>query len=116
MRERAITVTVYLRSDGAEDAYGVPVVGFDGGTDVDYVLVAPGKTDDLGASRPDGVSVAYTLHFPRTYTGSLKGAEIVIPGDTARYHVLGDPKPYPQNAIPKGFPWNRKVEVSDAEG
>ena len=34
-------------------------------TTVDNVLVSPSGTNDLEASRPEGVTVAYTLHFPK---------------------------------------------------
>lgn len=32
-------------------------------------VVCPGPTSDLGAARPNGARIAYTLHFPKTYEG-----------------------------------------------
>ena len=36
-------------------------------------VVCPGATSDMDATRPEGVTVSYTLHFPKTYAGSLRG-------------------------------------------
>lgn len=84
-------------------------------TDVDDVLVAPGATADLDASRPEGVTVAYTLHFPKTYTGSLEGAEIALPAPwSGRYRVIGDPREYMDANTPTR--WHLPVEVEAAHG
>lgn len=82
---------------------------------VGNVLVSPGGTDDLEASRPEGVKVAYTLHFPKTYKASLEGCDIALPEPWAgAYHVIGNPQPYIDANTPTR--WNRPVEVEAAHG
>lgn len=77
------------------------------------VLVAPGSTADLDASRPNGAQVALTLHFPKTWSGvSLKGAHVTVRG--RRYRVVGDPQPYTAANTPGRF--NMPVEVEAVDG
>lgn len=84
-------------------------------TDVSDVLVSPGATADLEAARPEGVTVAYTLHFPKSFTGSLEGAEIALPAPWAgRYRVIGDPHEYIDANTPTR--WHMPVEVEAAHG
>lgn len=75
-------------------------------------VVAPGATADLAASRPNGVSVAYTLHFPKGYTESLYRAHVLVRGE--EFAVVGDPKPYSDANTPGRY--NRAVEVTCAYG
>lgn len=94
------------------DDLGEPASCSDSVREVD-VLVAPGPTADLDATRPSGVSVAYTLHFPKTWEGgSLKGCLVDVRGETFR--VVGDPKPYTAANIPGRF--NMPVEVVAVDG
>lgn len=82
---------------------------------VGNVLVSPGSTDDLEASRPEGVQVAYTLHFPKGYATSLEGAIVELPAPWAgQYRVVGDPRPYMDANCPT--PWHLPVEVEAAHG
>lgn len=75
-------------------------------------VVAPGATADLDATRPQGVRVAFTLHFPKSYEGSLRGCKVRVRGD--EYRVIGDPQPYaPQNTPGR---YNRPVEVEAVAG
>lgn len=107
--------TVYSPTRGERDAFGNSARGFDAGTDVSGVLVAPGSTDDLDASRPDGVTVSLTLHFPKTFEGDLRGCEIKLPEPWAgRYRVVGEPMPYMSENTPGAF-W-LPVEVVRANG
>ncbi len=76
------------------------------------VVVAPGATDDLGVSRPEGVSVALTLHFPKSYTASLRGCRVRV--REAVYSVVGDPQPYASENTPGLY--NRPVEVEATHG
>lgn len=75
-------------------------------------VVCPGATSDMDATRPEGVTVAYTLHFPKTYAGSLRGCSVEVRG--ARYDVVGDPQRTTDAATPG--PWNLAVEVTRADG
>ena len=82
---------------------------------VDNVLIAPGATDDLQASRPEGVTVAYSLHFPKTYTGSLEGCKVELPAPwSGVYRVIGDPREYMNTNTPTN--WHMPVEVEVAHG
>jgi len=82
---------------------------------VDDVLIAPGATESLEASRPEGVQVAYTLHFPKTFSGTLEGCEVVLPAPWAgTYRVIGCPSPYMDENTPTR--WHMPVEVEAAHG
>ena len=71
------TVTV-IRTKKVLDELGEPTYGEDAREEVGNVVVAPGATADLDASRPEGVTVAYTLCFPKTYAGELKGCAVEV--------------------------------------
>lgn len=75
-------------------------------------VVCPGATSDMDATRPEGVTVAYTLHFPKTYAGSLRGCSVEVRG--TRYDVVGDPQRTTDAATPG--PFNMAVEVTRADG
>ena len=112
---RGTPVTVYRKVAAAEpDRFNNVVYGLTG-EDVDNVLIAPGSTELLEASRPEGVSVSYTLHFPKTYTKSLEGCAVALPAPWGgTYSVIGDPKPYMDANTPTC--WDRPVEVEAAHG
>ena len=111
---RGVQVTVNRPSAETRDEYNNAVFAYTPET-VDNVLVAPGATDLLAASRPEGVQVAYTLHFPKTYTETLEGCTVTLPAPwSGTYRVLGDPKPYIGANTPTD--WNRPVEVKAAHG
>ena len=76
------------------------------------VLVCPGSTSDLDATRPNGVEVVFTLHFPKTYTKPLQGCRVEVCGDI--YEVIGDPRPYTAANTPGA--WNLTVEVKRVDG
>ena len=75
-------------------------------------VVCPGATADMDATRPDGVTVAYTLHFPKAYEGGLRGCSVEVRG--ARYNVVGDPQRTTDAATPGNY--NMAVEVTRADG
>lgn len=107
------SVTVVRPSDTASaDPFGAPVGGDPAREAVDGVLVTPGATSDLDASRPDGARVALTVHFPRGYVKTLKGCEIEYSGET--YRVIGDPHPYMDAGVPG--PWTMPAEVERVDG
>ena len=80
-------------------------------TPVDAV-VCPGATSDLDATRPDGVTVSYTVHLPKGWAVPLRGAEAVVRGETFR--VVGDPMPYAPANVPGAY--STPVEVTRADG
>lgn len=109
------TVTVLRPSVVGTDRLGNPVPGEPGAEQVGNVLVAPGPTADMEASRPEGVTVAYTLHFPKAYAGSLRGCYVRLPQPwSGTYRVVGDPRPYMDENTPGS--WDRPVEVEAADG
>ena len=111
---RGVDAVVKMPKYGEIDRFGNATVAYSAET-ISNVLVSPGATQDLVASRPEGVTVAYTLHFPKTFTGSLEGCIVTLPypweGD---YRVIGDPKPYIDADTPT--PWHTTVEVEAAHG
>ena len=110
---RGEKVTVYKPVEGAADAYGVPRTDWQFKGTVENILVAPGNTADLEPGmHPDGDSVTLTLHFPKTYTGSLRSCRVAVRG--VMYAVVGDPQPYTDENVPGS--WNRPVTVRLVEG
>ena len=106
------TVTVLIPSQTSLDPFMKPVVTWTP-VEVGNVLVAPGTSPDAtDTNRPDGVEVVFTLHFPKTYTASLRGCRVLVGG--TEYSVVGDPQAYEEWNTPG--PWNRPVEVSRMEG
>ena len=105
------TVTV-IRCEVARDELGEPTGERVTREDVQNVVVAPGPTAELDASRPNGVTVAFTLCFPKGYGKSLKGCSVEIRGRA--YRVVGDPQPYTEANTPGD--WNLTVEVERTDG
>lgn len=108
---RTVPVTVVHREQTGTDAYGAPVWA-EVADSVDGCLVEPRATDDLEAARPQGVASSITVHFPKGYTASLRGAVVVHAG--RGYRVVGDPSPYMPTNTPG--PWNRAVECEACDG
>lgn len=109
------TVTVLRPTAQRPDRFGNVTYGTPTSETVDNVLIAPGATSDLEAGRPEGVQVAYTLHFPKTYSASLEGCSVVLPAPwSGTYRVIGDPSPYMDENTPT--PWHMPVEVEAAHG
>lgn len=106
----AETVAV-IETATAYDDLGEPTDGGTTETEV-HVIVAPGSTADLDATRPNGATVAYTLHFPKTWTASLRGLQVRVRGQL--YSVIGDPQPYTAANTPGAY-W-LPVEVTRADG
>lgn len=100
-----------IREAAALDDLGEPIEAGASREEVRCV-VCPGATSDMDATRPDGVTVSYTLHFPKTYAGSLRGCSVEVRG--TRYDVVGDPQRTTEAATPG--PWNMAVEVARADG
>lgn len=107
-------VTVVKKTQDGHDRFNDPVYKT-AETDVDDVVIQRGDTQGLTATRPDGSRVDFTLHFPKTYTGDLRGAEIVLYGEFAgRYEVVGEPYPYQLENTPTR--WWMPVEVVAVHG
>lgn len=107
------TVVVEREISPGFDALGDPLPGVWTPETVDNVLVAPGASADLDASRPDGVEVKWNLHFPKGYQATLRGARVIVRGQEP-YFVVGDPQHYTAENTPG--PWSMPVEVGDVRG
>lgn len=94
------------------DELGEPLGEEVGREEVDNVLVAPGATSDLDSTRPNGVTVAFTLCFPKGYAGALKDAHVTVRGVECK--VVGDPQRYVEANTPG--PWNLTCEVTRTDG
>lgn len=104
-------VTVRHHAQAGRDPYGAPTTEPEE-EEVSNVLVAPGALADLGAERPEGIEIRYTLYFPKTYTQSLEGADINVRGEWLR--VVGHPDAFVAAWCPTD--WNQVVEVADTHG
>lgn len=107
------TVTLERYTTGQPDAMGDPVL-IPATENIENVLVQPGATDDLPAStRPDGITVVYTLHFPKGLESyDFRGCRIEVRGDWME--VVGDPTYYAPENTPGA--WNYPVEVRRCDG
>lgn len=82
-------------------------------TTVADVLVDPSKgADVLSNTRLDGTRASMTLHFPKTFSGPLRGCKVVVRGK--EYRVVGDPAPYTGANTPTR--WHMPVEVEAVDG
>ena len=106
--DEAVTV---IRPTVERDDLGEPIEAGASREEVRCV-VCPGATSDMDATRPEGVTVSYTLHFPKTYAGSLRGCSVEVRGEV--FDVVGDPMRTNEAATPG--PWNMAVEVARADG
>lgn len=112
---RGVSVTVVRPELVDIDRFGNAVIRSTGTETVDDVIIAPGATADMEASRPEGVTVAFTLHFPKGYSESLEGCEVILPAPWAgTYRVIGNPRPYMDANTPTR--WHMPVEVEAAHG
>ena len=108
---RGEDVTVRRQTLTGYDDFHSPVYEWQA-EDVSDAVIAPGATEDLDETRPEGVSVTYTVHFPKSYTASLRGCHVVVRGE--EYAVVGDPQAYTDANVPGR--WDRPVEVSAVDG
>lgn len=112
-----VSVTVLRPGEPTTDRLGNQVTGEPTAETVDGVLVASPTVDDMEAARANGVTLAYTLHFPKPYAESLRGCTIVLPEPWANgegYRVVGDPRPYMDANTPTR--WHMPVNVEAADG
>lgn len=110
-----IVARVSLRERTARDGFGNAVESYSEPIDVPNVLVQPGACADLDSTRPEGVRVSLTLHFPRGFAERLRGAKVALPAPwKGEYSVVGDPMPYAESLCPG--PWSMPVEVVACDG
>lgn len=108
---RGVSVEVTRRVPTGTDRFGAET--FETETEaVGNVLPDPDTTGDVGAERPDGVTVDMRFHFPKGYGRSLRGC--VVSYDGRAYRVIGDPQPYVEADTPG--PWNLTVDAEAVDG
>ena len=106
---------VRLRASAGKDRLGNKVHEHAQSTAVDGCLFAPGISQDLAASKPEGVKVSATVFFPRGWSSRLRGA--LVSTDEKRWlKVVGDPLEYPCEMLPKGFPYSCAVMLEAYDG
>lgn len=109
----AETVIVERRTETGRDPGNNPIWEWVAET-VDDVLVSPGSLSDVeGTTRPDGVLVKFTLHFPKGYPETLANARIRVRGREPM-RVVGDPSHYTAANTPGR--WSMPVEVGTVDG
>lgn len=110
-----VAATVYLRNWGAKDRLGNHIEDYRPPVQA-QVLVAPGSTNDLSESRPEGVRVDLTLHFTKEWTDpqSLRGAKVSLPAPWAgTFSVVGIPEAYVPSLAPGSLYLPVEVQAYD---
>ena len=107
------TITILRRVNGDPDSFGASSSTITQ-EHVDNVLITDGTgSNSTDSTRPDGITVAKTLYFPRSWEyKSLRGCQIRIDGQD--HTVIGDPRPYKGGITPTQ--WNLSVPVKDTRG
>ena len=112
---RGVAVTVKTPGTPTTDRLGNSVPGAPTTQTVADVLVAAPTVDDMEAARENGITLAYTLHFPKSFAASLRGCTVTLPEPWAgEYRVVGDPRPYMDANTPTK--WHMPVNVEAADG
>lgn len=106
------TATVYPRDWSAVDRLHNSVEAYL--TPVDTpVTVSVGSTTALDNTRPEGVRVALTLHFLKSWDTSinLRGAKVTLEDEYAgTYRVIGNPHPHQVEDSPTPYLMGVEVE------
>ena len=80
-------------------------------TDVGNVLFGRPSTERIiETARYYDAEAAYTLGFPKGFSGVLRGCKIVRARDGSVWDALGDPRPLPPELCPTD--WNMEVDVA----
>lgn len=109
-----MTLYIRRREKAEADPFGEERVGDWGEPErVEGGLLAPGTPEGIGSDRPNGARVEATAHFPRGYSGALRGAQVSVDGSTW-LSVVGDPQRYPAGSVPG--PWDVRVLLEATEG
>ncbi len=94
------------------DELGESIIGEPSREEVGGVVVCPGPTSDLDATRPDGARVAFSVFFPKGYSADLRGCSVVVRGVTCE--VVGWPQRYADEHAPGEL--NMVAEVVAVDG
>lgn len=113
MRLPEVTLQVRTRKDAGKDRLGNRTSSYADAVAVPGCLFAPGTPQDLAVSRPDAAKASATAHFPRGWSGHLRGA-LVSPDGRAWYRVIGEPCAYPDAAV--GGRWTTYALLERIDG
>lgn len=102
-------IVVLRPATTSTDPYNAPVTEWVR-EPVSNVLVAPGSLSDLGAERPEGVEVRYTLCLPKTFEGPLEGCKVEVRGEVL--DVVG----HPDRFDPCPTEWDMVCEIGGTHG
>lgn len=105
-------ISVFRPSSTTTDAFGAPVRIWTEEQVSDVVRHPADAQDYLDTNRSDGTIIAWVLHFPKTYTASLRGCQVEVEGE--RYDIEGDPQAFMLVNTPTH--WNRKAYAIRTEG
>lgn len=112
---RGITATVLRPNPTGRDRLNNVTYGEPTREVVANVLVDSPNPQDMVSARANGVTLALTLRFPKTYSASLRGCSVELPAPYSdTYHVVGDPKPMLDANCPT--PWHMDVNVRVGHG
>lgn len=107
------SVVVERRVETGRDPGNSPIYSWES-EPVENVLVAIGTRADVSDStRPDGVEVRFTLHFPKGYPETLRGARVRVRGGEP-LNVIGDPAHYTEANTPGA--WSMPCQVGRVDG
>lgn len=104
---------VVMRPSSEEvDPFGSPIKAYSSET-VENVVIHPSDPSDYtDSNRPEGATIQWVLHFPKTFTDSLRECKVEVRGEV--YDIEGDPMPYMDVNTPT--PWNRRAYALRIEG
>jgi hypothetical protein len=112
---RGVDVTVLRPVAGERDRFGNETRAGHVSAVMPDALLAPGASAGFEASRPEGVRVAFTLHVPKTWTESLEGCEVVVPGTQGgTFRCIADWAPYMDSNTPTR--WHGSIELEATHG
>lgn len=113
---KGVDVIVKRPMQAPTDPFGAPVPGTSPGEPVGNVIVdSPSDADIESTTRQYGASCDLVLHFPKSFTGSLRGCSVELPAPWSdKFEVMGDPMPYDPSLTPGAH--NRPVHVRRVVG
>ncbi|MDD7465490.1 MAG: hypothetical protein PUK59_04565 [Actinomycetaceae bacterium] len=106
------TIEILRHTQTGVDEFNEPIMN-EVVEQVDDVLVAPAMTTDLaGNLRPVGDKETIELHFPKSFTGTLRNTCVRVNGKI--FDVQGNPSPYMTENTPTR--WWLRVQAVRVDG
>lgn len=109
---RGEKITIKTKIQKGADSLNNPIYE-DNLVEVDNVLIAPGLSDDIfDSTRPNGVSIKYTLYLPKTFNMKIENCDVFIRDEWLK--VVGSPRHYDVYNCPTS--WWMVAEVGEVNG